>query len=263
MHMAWRFQLATEIGGRLEQQDRADLLTARDRRDRLVVLADGMGGQQDGAAAAQMVIDTARRKFASAPITEPKRFLTELCHHAHEAIAELGRQRQTNPASTCTALYLRDNEAYWVHVGDSRLYHFQADGLLYRTRDHTVAELLAGKGAPGPAEPAADPADKRLYMCLGGKNALEPEFGATAVGENDWFMLCSDGFWNQVEAKEVAQALTAASQERETAAELAALAARRGGTGCDNVSVVLAIHGREPQQPGWRRFLGSVMHFGR
>ena len=261
--MAWRFELATEIGGRPEQQDRADILAAPDRRDRLVVLADGIGGQQDGAAAAQTVIDTARRDFASGPVTEPKRFLTELCHHAHEAIVELGRQRQTNPASTCTALYVRDNEAYWVHVGDSRLYHFHADGLLYRTRDHTVAELLAGEGAPGPAEHAADPADNRLYMCLGGQNDLEPEFGATAMGENDWFMLCSDGFWNQVGAKEVARVLTASPPERKTAVELAALAARRGGPGGDNVSVVLAVHEREPRQPGWRRFLGSVTHFGR
>ena len=49
-------------------------------------------------------------------------------------------------------------------------------------------------------------ADNRLYMCLGGQNELEPEFGASAVGDDDWFVLCSDGFWNQVGDDEVASA---------------------------------------------------------
>lgn len=255
--MAWRFELATEIGGRAEQQDRADVLEAPDRPDDyLVVLADGMGGQQHGAAAAQAVIDTARREYAGVPITNPKRFLTDLCRKAHEAIREIGRQRRTNPASTCAVLYVRGSEAYWAHVGDSRLYHFNADRLLSCTRDHTVAELLKDDDGSGPAAQLADPDDKRLYMCLGGQNEMDPEFGATAVGENDWFMLCSDGFWNQVEAKEAARALmTRSAEQRKTANDLAVLATQRGGVAGDNVSLVLAIHEQRSPKPAWRRFL--------
>jgi serine/threonine protein phosphatase PrpC len=140
------------------------------------------------------------------------------------------------------------------------LYHFDADRLLSRTRDHTVAELLKDDGGSRPGARLADPEDKRLYMCLGGQNELDPEFGATAVGENDWFMLCSDGFWNQVEAKEAARALMAAASERKTANDLAALATQRGGTAGDNVSLVLAIHVQRPPKSVWRRFLPSAMH---
>ncbi|MCP4307556.1 MAG: serine/threonine-protein phosphatase, partial [bacterium] len=219
--MTWRFELATDIGGRLEQQDRAEVLATRDQSDdHLVVLADGMGGQQHGVVAAQAVIDMAEREFRYAPVTHPTRFLSDLCRKTHEAIADIGRQRQSDPASTCALLYVRGNEAYWVHVGDSRLYHFDGDKLLSRTRDHTVAELLKDNHDPGLTKRFADPADNRLYMCLGGQNDLQPEFGATTVGENDWFMLCSDGFWSQVEAEEIAHALTETA-DRKTAADFA------------------------------------------
>lgn len=262
--MAWRFDLASEIGGRAEQQDRAEVLAAPNRSgEYLVVLADGMGGQQHGAAAAQAVIDIARREFIDAPVTNPKRFLTDLCRTAHEAIGEIGRRLETSPASTCAVLYVRDAEAYWAHIGDSRLYHFDGDGLLFRTRDHTLAELLQGGAAPGPAADAVASVGHRLYMCLGGKNELEPEFGATAVGRNDWFMLCSDGFWNQVGPEEVARSLTARPAERRSAADFAALATQRGGSGGDNVSLVLAIHESSRPKPVWRRLLPFGMGLGK
>jgi serine/threonine protein phosphatase PrpC len=258
--MAWRFDLASEIGGRAEQQDRVEVLAAPDRPgDYLVVLADGMGGRQHGAAAAQAVIDTAKREFPHASVTDPKRFLTDLCRKANEAIEAIGRQVGTLPGSTCAILYATEAEAYWAHVGDSRLYHFDRNGLLFRTRDHTVAELLNGDNASGAAANGLDPAGDRLYMCLGGKNALEPEFGASAVGTNDWFMLCSDGFWDQVEPEEVAKALTAWPWKRRSASDLVSLATQRGGAGGDNVSVALAIYDGSGPTSLWRRLLRSGM----
>ena len=59
--MPWHFDLASDIGARAEQQDRVAVLEIPGRDDaHLVVLADGMGGQQQGAEAAQAVIDAAR-----------------------------------------------------------------------------------------------------------------------------------------------------------------------------------------------------------
>jgi PPM family protein phosphatase len=262
--MAWRFDLASEIGGRAEQQDRVEVLTAPDRSgDYLVVLADGMGGRQHGAAAAQAVIDTAKREFSHAPVTDPKRLLADLCSEANEAIEAIGRQMGTTPGSTCAVLYVKDAEAYWAHVGDSRLYHFDRNGLLFRTRDHTVAELLNGDNASGAAPRGLDPEGDRLYMCLGGTNALEPEYGASAVGTNDWFMLCSDGFWDQVEAEEVAKALGAWPWNRRSASDLVSLATQRGGAGGDNVTVALAIYEGPGPRSIWRRLLSPGLRFGK
>jgi serine/threonine protein phosphatase PrpC len=258
MRMSWRFDLASDIGGRAEQQDRAAILPVPGRADEhLVVLADGMGGQQDGALAAQAVIDTARDELPRLSRDEPRQFLTELCLTAHEAIRALGRLHDSNPASTCTALYLRPEEAYWVHVGDSRLYHFEQDRLLAHTCDHTVSELMKADGAHPVPHPGSVPGDNRLYMCLGGENGIEPEFGATAVGKAEWFMLCSDGFWNHVDPGEVADARANASAGN-PAADLVATATRRAGTQGDNASLVLASPTAASASGPWQRLLQSV-----
>lgn len=77
----------------------------------------------------QQVVDTARAMLPRIVEREPRHFLTELCVDAHESIRAIRRRYGTNPASTCTALYLTGEEAYWVHVGDSRLCHFSAGEL--------------------------------------------------------------------------------------------------------------------------------------
>ena len=250
--MTWQFDLATHIGGRAEQQDRVEVLAVPERPgEHLVILADGMGGQQQGAVAAQTVIDTARLEFPRAAQSDPRQFLTDLCLKAHEAIREIGRQHNTNPASTCTALYVKGEEAYWIHVGDSRLCHFNAERLVLRSRDHTLAELL--KGESGKKVETPRKADNRLYMCLGGHNELEPEYGASAVGDEDWFLLCSDGFWNQVGDDEVAQALINPDAGQATASDLAAMATGRAGAGGDNVSLAVVTTKRSESKKAWWR----------
>lgn len=254
--MTWHIDLASDIGGRAEQQDRVEVLATPGRPDEhLVILADGMGGQQQGAVAAQTVIDTARAEFSRVAQSDPKQFLTNLCIRAHEEIRRIGLQHDTNPASTCTALYIKGDEAYWIHVGDSRLCHFNADELVLRTNDHTVAELLRAESSEQSAGRRSAPKDNRLYMCLGGQNELEPDFGASAIGADDWFLLCSDGFWNQVGDQEVAQALKPPPGERRTASDLAMMATERGGSGGDNVTLALVTpRSLNSKKSWWRLF---------
>ncbi|MGB5563997.1 MAG: PP2C family serine/threonine-protein phosphatase [Sedimenticolaceae bacterium] len=255
--MTWHFDLATHIGGRTEQQDRVEVLTRPGRADEhLVILADGVGGQPQGASAAQTAIDIARHAFPHMGDTDPRQFLTDFCLEAHAAIRRIGQENDTNPACTCAVLFLKGDEAYWVHAGDSRLYHFESHRLLSRTHDHTVAQLLSD-GADGVSKVhRAGSADNRLYMCLGGHNELEPEFGASAVGDDDWFVLCSDGFWSQVTEDEVAQAKTAPSSGKASASDLASMATERGGPGGDNVSLALVMprSGTSDVKKAWWRF---------
>lgn len=235
--MSWQFDLASDIGARAEQQDRVAVVPVPGRDDaHLVVLADGMGGRQQGADAAQAVIDVARAAVASPGIGggTPGSLLHALCLDADQAIRAIGGA-DGDSGSTCALLYLDGREAYWAHVGDSRLYHFDAQRLLFRTADHSLAELLAGKDDTA----AEGQRDSRLYMCLGGSNRVDPEIGSAAVGAQDWFLLCSDGLWSQLDDVDLLQAAGGGSAYG-SAAQLAAQALERAGTASDNVSLVVA-----------------------
>lgn len=241
--MAWRFGTASNIGGRDEQQDRVDIIASPDGDGYLLVVADGMGGYHGGALAAQAVIDSAKRFFETARVADPLDSLGKLCAQSHQAIADVDAQGSQPPGSTCVLLYLSADDAYWAHVGDSRLYHFRNGKLLTRTLDHSMVQLLVSRGEMSEAEMANSPLQNQLYMRLGGKQQPNPEFGAAEVQQGDLFMLCSDGFWESVDPEEVGSVIS--KNDLEAAGErLVQLARVRGGNDGDNITVAMAQLGR-------------------
>jgi serine/threonine protein phosphatase PrpC len=237
--MSWQFSLASDIGGRSEQQDCLEMLSLDDGDTHLVVVADGMGGHRDGAQAARTVIETARRRFNSGPVSDPRTFLQELCLESHQGISALGANEPRSPGSTCVVLYLNGPEAYWAHVGDSRLYHFRNGKLLNRTQDHSVAELMVSQGRLKETDAATNALQNQLYMRLGGNEPPVPDFGASEVEAGDIFMLCSDGFWSHVEPQEVLKSLKEIPFDNDGAGHLVDMARERGGSTGDNISLVL------------------------
>jgi serine/threonine protein phosphatase PrpC len=247
--MRWRFGTASDIGGRDEQQDRVTIIESSDGDGYLIAVADGMGGYEGGALAAQAVIDTANPFFETPIISDPHSSLDALCTAAHRAIVEMGEPGQPAPGSTCVLLYLTADEACWAHVGDSRLYHFRNGKLLTRTQDHSMAQALAARGEMTEAEIAASPLQNQLYMRLGGTQEPIPEFGAAEVQPGDFFMLCSDGFWASIDPKEVAAAMS--DDDLQAAAErLVQLAKERAGGSGDNITVAMAQFRRKPRKFG-------------
>jgi len=237
--MSWQFSMASDIGGRKEQQDCLDKLSLNGSDTHLVIVADGMGGHRDGALAARMVVETARQRLSADQLSDPRAFLKSLCLESHQAINELGGNDERSPGSTCILLYVNGPEAYWAHVGDSRLYHFRNGELHNRTQDHSVAQLMVEQGRLQEGDVAGNPLQNQLYMRLGGDKTPQPEFGASEIEDDDIFMLCSDGFWAYITPEEAVSTLKQLPPEEDGAARLVAIARERGGSTGDNISLAL------------------------
>ncbi len=193
----WLFIPKSDIGHREQQQDRVAVFHSANTEGHLLVLADGMGGHENGAWAAQTVIDIAQQQLQQQEsVQNPAQFLRDICFQAHQTIGEYAGGGRPTPGSTCVILYLTETEAHWVHVGDSRLYHFREGKLLALTNDHSADQL---------AKQQVDETgsiQNHLYMCLGGDNEVSPDYDFTTLSDNDFFLLCSDGFWNQIDVKQ-------------------------------------------------------------
>jgi serine/threonine protein phosphatase PrpC len=251
--MPWQVSMAADIGGRSEQQDCMEMLSSEGGETHLVVVADGMGGHRDGALAARTVVETARQHFNTAQTADPRGFLQGLCLASHRAIGDLGADEQRSPGSTCVLLLLNGPEAYWAHVGDSRLYHFRNGKLVGHTQDHSVAQLLVAQGRIQDSGAATKALQNQLYMRLGGNDTPEPDFGASEVEADDIFMLCSDGFWSCVKPEEVVKSLQSLPVEKDGAGPLVGIAKERGGESGDNIS--LALLRWDPGRPASARGL--------
>ncbi len=226
-----------DIGARTEQQDR--VLTLRRDDDLLLVLADGMGGHEDGALAAQTVVDVARESFESSDAVDAEDLLVSIAVAAHARINAAGAERGVSPHSTCVLLHLTERRAVWAHVGDSRLYRFHQGRLSGRTTDHSVVELLRLRGRISEEEMKTHTRKNAVYEALGGEEPPEVEVASQELDRTDGFLLASDGLWENVADHEL-EAVFEMSDLSIALERLVKNARRRGGEACDNISVLAA-----------------------
>lgn len=259
--MIWEVAKAAEKGGRKDQQDRIGVFETRDGAQRLLVVADGMGGHAGGEMAAEAVVDAARKTWHE-HVVKPMAaddLLRAVVMDAHARINDVGAKRGIAPRSTVVLLFANGKAARWAHVGDSRVYHFRKGKLLCRSRDHSVVQMLVDIGKVREDQMGAHPDQNRLTQSLGGERAPQPEIEGADVAGGDGFVLCSDGLWEQISPKEMAAALKQETLGR-AVKELARLAAKRGGTEGDNVAVAAAraFDGQAPGRRSWFRLFNGI-----
>jgi serine/threonine protein phosphatase PrpC len=236
--LPWLWGGASRVGGRAEQQDRWGVFMTPDRDGLFAVVADGLGGHRDGALGAQAVMDAAeiffQERFAYF-YKQPSEALTLLCEQVQTAVANKSRQAH----STIVALWLHQDHAHWMHVGDSRLYHLRKGRRLLRTRDHSAAQMLLELGEISEAEVATHPAQSCLYRSLGSEETPRPDIGSERVQGDDMFVLCSDGIWEQIHEETLWKTAVVNNQLSKAAVNLAEMATSRGGPEADNATLVI------------------------
>lgn len=251
-------------GGRPTQQDQLACLHDPDTGTRLLVLADGMGGDGAGELASEGVVLITRRLWDDGLWMElpGALFLETLCQEAH---AELRRRGEPlahgEPHSTVVALLLRGDRACWAHVGDSRLYRFQKRRLLERTEDHSVAQLKVARGELTADQLADDPDQHKLLRGLGGAQPPEVDHGGAVLRPGQAFVLCSDGIWESLTTEELGQ-LACRSDQEAALNEALNLALERGGKDGDNVALIMAQVEQTNLLRQWKRKLWMTLWGG-
>lgn len=113
------------------------------------------------------------------------------------------------PGGAAAAVLLTDGElAVWAHIGDCRIYHLQ-DQLLYEiTPDHSEAYALYEAGSIRYPKIRTDRTRRNLTRLMGLNQHFEPTFSApSVVRKNDSFLICTDGFWENIHEKQVEKTL--------------------------------------------------------
>ena len=200
-------------GNRRDNQDRYAVLEHQGIY--LLVLADGLGGHPKGEVAAEKLIHAAELFFPSQfNIKKPvETFFQLIINHAHHQTSQYGEQQEPpiKPRTTAVLALIDNQHIHWGHVGDSRLYLFRNSKIMFRTKDHTYAEELKRRGL-NPETQHSNPKNiHSLVRCVGGGKAPPPiEMGPKVpLLIKDTVLLCSDGFWGQIESRKVSRAFEA------------------------------------------------------
>ena len=241
-------------GGRPTQQD--DLICLHDpvADVRLLVLADGMGGDGAGELASAGVIQVTRQLWERGTWRDQPGalFLETLCQDAHQELRQRGVGLTTGePHSTVVALLMKGNSVYWAHVGDSRLYRFHGRRCLDRTEDHSVAQLRVRAGELAAEQLASAPEQHMLLRGLGGPQPPQVDHGFATLRPGQAFALCSDGVWEHLSTRELGR-LAGHHNQPGALCKALTLALDRGGETSDNVALILV-------RAGWKEWLSRCI----
>ena len=160
-----------------------------DLRQRLFVVADGMGGQDRGEVASSMAVEIIPRAIHArlACNDAPHDALLRAMHEANQAIVESGRSQPEGRRMGTTAVVAlqQDGQVYISNLGDSRAYLIRGYDVHQLTVGPFRCALLAEVATEGALSPEEAPISARyqhvLHKFLGCADLHSRDRGAMSV----------------------------------------------------------------------------------
>jgi protein phosphatase len=198
-------ELVVRVGSRTAKGIRSNNEDAFvvDLRQRLFLVADGMGGQDRGEIASGMAADIIPRVVHDCLTanTPAQQAVEQALERANDAIVDAGKgQPEGKRMGTTAVLALQaGDQVYVAGLGDSRAYLIRGAQVEQLTIDHSVAQALVQSGALSPEDARNSPYQHILHKFLGcvaltGRADVRP-FSPSA---GDRLLLASDGLTNHI-----------------------------------------------------------------
>lgn len=208
---------------------------------RFFVVADGMGGHAGGQEASQIATEVIQRYLGKhwQSALPSDALLIGAIDEANQAILD---DQQSHPersdmGTTAVVVMFRQEQPWFTHVGDSRLYRFRASQLEQITDDHTWVARAMKAGDITPEQARIHPWRHVLSQCLGRKDLPPVEVEPLDVKPGDRLLLCSDGLTEELSDEMITSFLHPSLSGDQAAAKLVEAAKEQGGR--DNITVVI------------------------
>ena len=226
----------SRIGGRKTNDDTADAFGYENHF--YAYVGDGLGAYSGGKQASQAAREVMYRASMQGGLTADKPMLLS-ASEADQAVKQLQKETGGSMKTTLVFLAIENCEARWMHVGDSRLYHFRNGHIVSQTRDHSVSQMAVLMGDIAPEDIRFHPDRNRILRALGAE-CSNPELSppVTIKPGEDAFLLCTDGFWEFVLEEEMERLLAGSKTPKEWLKKMLNVHKERTPDDTDNYSAV-------------------------
>ncbi|MEW6354241.1 MAG: bifunctional protein-serine/threonine kinase/phosphatase [Pseudomonadota bacterium] len=226
MSLALDVGFSSQQGKRKTNEDRCLVITPSTGQyveyGALLAVADGVGGLPGGAAASACAVETLREAYYNSPQSWSLEHALQNCFSAvNQAVLD---NEPVGCATTLSALVLRNRRWGVAHVGDTRVWLYRNHELKQLTRDHARRHAHVGS---------------MITRACGLDEVLHADVQQGELGENDMFIITSDGVHESLSAEEFGACLRRHELSAQELAEHLSQRALEAGSQ-DNASVCVA-----------------------
>lgn len=188
--------------GNVRSQNEDSHIIKKTVNGELFVVCDGMGGAVGGKTASTIAVKSIVEYFERGRHENKAIALSKAIEFANEQIyaTTLDKPELKGMGTTCCIMIIDDNEIYYAHVGDSRIY-LSSDGELYHlTKDHSFVMQLVDQGTITVEEAQTHRDKNRILKALGVQPSVIPSVidKPIQLKKGDTVMMCSDGLNDMV-----------------------------------------------------------------
>lgn len=241
-YISGTFAFKTDLGRtRLSNED-AGAIRVNSEGQVMMVVCDGMGGQNKGEFASNITVNHFCEEFESVTrfknLSQIRRWIIKTGKKANSIVY---REGKTNPmyygtGTTLTVCVISQNGIIVGQVGDSRCYVLRNRLLTQITEDQTYVSYLYRTGKITKEEMKTHPKRHMLMNALGIYPSFDIDIQKYTLPK-DSILLCSDGLSNNVSYNEMDAILNNEDSTEQKVNELIALANANGGS--DNIAICL------------------------
>ena len=191
------FAFYSDIGGRPNNEDAC--LVKRLDCGYLFVVADGLGGHEDGELASNAAVNSLKNYFlkTDSPV------ILEAAKCANDAVIKKQLQSSSKMKTTIALAYVVKGKITIAHVGDTRVYALKNNKIIFQTKDHSASQLAVSVGEIEQKDIRNHPDRNILTRALGAESEIKIDIKELNVEDCDSILICSDGFWEYIFENEI------------------------------------------------------------
>lgn len=223
------------------------------------LVADGLGGHDRGEVASALVKKTGIELFETMGREDTlslKDFLDRCFTEGQSRLLEKQKSADSEMKTTLVVLAGVKGSLQWGHIGDSRLYYFKNGRMMLHTLDHSVPQMLVRTGEIKEKDIRGHEDRNRLLRVMGNVWQLQKYELAEPIREEEGqaFLLCSDGFWELIEEKQMVHFLNQAESPKHWLELMEEEILKNGqGKNMDNYSAAAVFFGKAGKR---KKFFG-------
>ncbi len=239
-----KYYSITDPGKVRERNEDCVAICENSTKEKLLIVADGMGGHKNGEVASHLALDHITNRFKNiSSVGNKEDAINWIQTTVSEANIEIFKYVTEHPESqgmgtTIVLAILTPAFLLIGNIGDSSGYVVKNKKLHKITIDHTLVNLLVKSGELTEEEARNHPKKNVLMKALGSSTNVEMDIFNVELGVEGIF-LCSDGLTNMLDDNQITKVLNESGTLEEKLEKLVFKANNRGGN--DNISIAYLI----------------------